>query len=83
MRGLFLAIKAFLPTANGTGSAVFALTSQTIAFPVAIGPGMSGYNASKIAQIKVMEYLAAEPPTVKQPQFTLASATLLYLLGAE
>lgn len=40
------------------------LTSQTTAFPVSMGPGMSGYNASKIAQIKVMEYLAAEQPKV-------------------
>jgi NAD(P)-dependent dehydrogenase (short-subunit alcohol dehydrogenase family) len=29
-----------------------------------MGPGMSGYNASKIAQIKVMEYLAAEQPAM-------------------
>lgn len=29
-----------------------------------MGPGMSGYNASKIAQIKVIEYLAAEQPAL-------------------
>lgn len=64
VKGLFLAVKAFLPTANEAGSAVLTLTSQTTAFPVSMGPGMSGYNASKIAQIKVMEYLAAEQPNV-------------------
>lgn len=64
VKGLFLAVKAFLPTANESGSAVLTLTSQTTAFPVSMGPGMSGYNASKIAQIKVIEYLAAEQPKV-------------------
>ncbi|ROV87575.1 hypothetical protein VMCG_10599 [Cytospora schulzeri] len=64
VKGLLLAIKTFLPTANETDSAVLALTSQTTAFPTFMGPGMSGYNASKIAQIKVIEYLAAEQPTL-------------------
>lgn len=62
MKGLFLALKAFLPTVNESSSAVLALTSQTTAFPTAMGLGMSGYNASKMAQIKVIEYLAAEQP---------------------
>lgn len=64
IKGLLLAVKALLPTTNKAGSAVLALTSQTTAFPTAMGPGMSGYNASKIAQIKVVEYLAAEEPNV-------------------
>lgn len=64
VKGLVLAVKALLPTANKAVSAVLALTSQTTAFPTAMGPGMSGYNASKIAQIKVIEYLAAEEPNV-------------------
>ncbi|CAN8097435.1 unnamed protein product [Discula destructiva] len=64
VKGLLLAIKAFLPTAKGAGSAVLTLTSQTTAFPTAMNAGMSGYNASKIAQIKVMEFLAAEQPSI-------------------
>lgn len=53
-----------MPTAVETGGAVLALTSQPAAFPVAHVPGASGYMASKLAQIKVIEYLAAEQPSL-------------------
>lgn len=62
MKGLLLALKAFVPTAVDTGGAVLALTSQAAAFPVTHVPGASGYIASKLTQIKVIEYLAAEHP---------------------
>lgn len=64
MKGLLLSLKAFVPTAAETGGAVLALTSQAVAFPVTHVPGASGYIASKLAQIKVIEYLAAENPAL-------------------
>ncbi|GAB1319163.1 3-hydroxybutyrate dehydrogenase type 2 [Madurella fahalii] len=67
VKGTFLAIKTFLPTANRSGGrkpVVLALTSGMVALPPAAGPGMSSYNASKIAQVRLMEYLAAEEPGV-------------------
>jgi NAD(P)-dependent dehydrogenase (short-subunit alcohol dehydrogenase family) len=64
VKGTFLAIKTLLPTKNATGAAVLVVSSGTVAFPPGMAPGMSSYNASKLAQVKLVEYLAAEEPTV-------------------
>ncbi|KAG8162685.1 hypothetical protein KVR01_007163 [Diaporthe batatas] len=64
VKGLLLSLKAFVPTAVETGGAVLTLTTQAVAFPVTHVPGASGYIASKLAQIKIMEYLAAENPSL-------------------
>lgn len=53
-----------MPTAVEIGGAVLALTSQVVALSVTHVPGASGYIASKLAQIKVIEYLAAEHPSL-------------------
>ncbi|SPQ23048.1 efb6c869-e10b-4306-a9b9-7bda8d414611 [Thermothielavioides terrestris] len=65
VKGPFLTIRAFLPTANRSGDrqpAVIALTTGMLAVPLALGPLMSGYTAAKMAQLRVIEYLAAEHP---------------------
>lgn len=63
-KGTFLAVHTFLPTANKAKATVLALTTGTSAMPAARLPGMSAYMTSKLAQIKFIEYLAAEQPNV-------------------
>ncbi|CAN8097826.1 unnamed protein product [Discula destructiva] len=63
-KGTFLAVHSFLPTANKAKATVLALTTGTSAMPAARLPGMSAYMTSKLAQIKLIEYLAAEQPNV-------------------
>lgn len=56
--------KAFLPTANPSHATVVALTTGTTALPAVALPGLSAYMASKLAQTKIIEFLAAENPNV-------------------
>ncbi|ROV92775.1 hypothetical protein VMCG_09089 [Cytospora schulzeri] len=63
-KGVFNAIQAFIPTANVTNATFLALTSGSMALPVAMLPGMSTYMASKLAQVKIIEFLAAEQPNI-------------------
>ncbi|ORY67018.1 short chain dehydrogenase [Pseudomassariella vexata] len=63
-KGTFVAIKTFLPTANPSKATILALTTGTTAMPAAMIPGLSAYMASKLAQTKIMEFLAAENPNV-------------------
>ncbi|KAK1977130.1 short chain dehydrogenase [Colletotrichum cereale] len=63
-KGTYLVAKAFLPTANPSHAAVVALTTGTTAMPAAALPGLSAYMASKLAQTKIIEFLAAENPTL-------------------
>ncbi|KAF7956621.1 hypothetical protein EAE96_003955 [Botrytis aclada] len=56
--------QAFLPNANRTGAYVYAITSGAIALPVSWLPGQSAYQSAKVAQVKVMEYLANENPSI-------------------
>ena len=58
-----IATNAFLPTANPVSSAVVAFTSAVF-MPAAMLNGLSGYVSSKLTLIKVMEFLAAENPSV-------------------
>lgn len=58
-----IAANAFLPTANPTHAAVVALTAAVV-FPAARLKGLSAYISSKLSLIKIMEFLAAENPTV-------------------
>lgn len=63
VKGTMIATNVFLPTANPTHAAVVALTAAVI-FPVAKLNGLSAYISSKLALIKIIEFLAAENPTV-------------------
>lgn len=60
VKGTFLTIRAFIPTANKVGASFLAVTTGTAALPPVMLPELSGYISSKLAQIKVVEYLAAE-----------------------
>ncbi|OLN85285.1 Short-chain type dehydrogenase/reductase [Colletotrichum chlorophyti] len=63
-KGTYLVTKAFLPTANPSHAAVIALTTGTTALPAAAVLGLSAYMASKLAQTKIIEFLAAENPNL-------------------
>jgi NAD(P)-dependent dehydrogenase (short-subunit alcohol dehydrogenase family) len=54
--------EVFLPTANPSHAAILALTTGVV-FPPPIQPGLSAYIASKLALVKVIEYIAAENPS--------------------
>jgi NAD(P)-dependent dehydrogenase (short-subunit alcohol dehydrogenase family) len=62
VKGSFIASHIFLPTANPTHSTILGVTSGTISLPSAMTPGISAYQSSKIAQVKMLEFLAAENP---------------------
>lgn len=63
VKGTMIATKVFLPTANPTRAAVVALTAAVV-FPAARLINLSAYISSKLTLIKMMEFLAAENPTV-------------------
>ncbi|KAL4986838.1 hypothetical protein BDW68DRAFT_197814 [Aspergillus falconensis] len=63
VKGTMVAAKTFLPTVRPTQAAIIALTTG-VAFPPAIQPGLSAYIASKLALVKVIEYIAVENPSV-------------------
>lgn len=54
----------FLPTANPSHASIVALTTGTTALPAVALPGLSAYMASKLAQTKIIEFLAAENPNI-------------------
>ncbi|KAK4185892.1 hypothetical protein QBC35DRAFT_502746 [Podospora australis] len=60
VQGTLLTAKAFLPTAGDSGAAFLGITSDTSLLPPAFLPGLAPYVASKLAQAKVYEFLAAE-----------------------
>ncbi|KAF2180458.1 short chain dehydrogenase, partial [Zopfia rhizophila CBS 207.26] len=64
VKSILIAAKAFFPSAAATGAAVYAITAGALVMPVKMTVGISGYLTSKLAQIKVMEYLAAENPNM-------------------
>lgn len=63
VKGTMIASKVFLPTARPERAAVVAFTAVVV-FPAAQLVNLSGYITSKLAVIKLMEFLAAENPNV-------------------
>lgn len=61
---VFLAIKVFTPTKNASHATVLAVTSGVTSLPSSMLPGLSAYVASKLAQTKLIEFLASEQPDV-------------------
>jgi NAD(P)-dependent dehydrogenase (short-subunit alcohol dehydrogenase family) len=59
VKSVIIASQAFIPTAK-SGAAFYTVTSGAMAMPPAYTPGLSGYLTSKMAQTKVLEFLAAE-----------------------
>ncbi|KAI0480179.1 putative NADP(+)-dependent dehydrogenase [Xylariaceae sp. FL0804] len=63
-KGTYLCIKSFAPTADPSHATVLALTSGMTAPPAKTLPGLSAYLASKLAVMKMIEYLPAEQPNI-------------------
>lgn len=59
-----VAAKVFLPTANPSHAAILGITTGTSGLPPAMLTGLSAYISSKLAQVKFLEFLAAENPNV-------------------
>lgn len=59
-----LVAKAFLPTANPTQAAFLGVTTDVSLMPAVYLPGLSAYTASKLAQAKMFEFIAAENPNI-------------------
>ena len=55
--------RAFLPSRNNDAS-IIGVNANIITFPTSspLTPGMSAYTCSKIAQVKLLEYISAENP---------------------
>ncbi|EPE26891.1 NAD(P)-binding Rossmann-fold containing protein [Glarea lozoyensis ATCC 20868] len=64
VQGTFQVARAFLPSAHPSEAAFLGVVSDVSLIPAAYLVGLSSYVASKLAQAKVFEFLAAENPTV-------------------
>ena len=64
VKGTYLSLRAFLPSANPSHATILALTTGTTALPPSMVPGLSAYMASKLAQTKLIEHAAAENPHI-------------------
>lgn len=56
-------VKALLPTAS-PGAAILGVTTGATSMPPTMTPGLSAYIGSKLAQVKLLEYVAAENPNL-------------------
>ncbi|KAL3429832.1 hypothetical protein BDV09DRAFT_200218 [Aspergillus tetrazonus] len=63
LKGTFIVAKAFLPIANPARAAVIGY-SAAITFPAAMTANISGYAISKLAIVKLIEFIAALYPSV-------------------
>jgi NADP-dependent 3-hydroxy acid dehydrogenase YdfG len=61
VKSIVIASQTFIPTAK-PGAGLYAITAGALVMPPAYTPGLSGYLSSKVAQSKVLEFIAAENP---------------------
>ncbi|KAL8918189.1 MAG: hypothetical protein Q9172_005531 [Xanthocarpia lactea] len=64
VKGTLNTLKAFLPTASPSRAVVLGVTSGAICMPPAMLGGVSAYIGSKTAQVKLLEFAAAEHPNI-------------------
>lgn len=65
VKGIIVTAQAFLPSRKASAS-IIGINAGMIQVPVGAGPsaGTSAYTSSKLAQVKIVEFLAAENPDV-------------------
>ncbi|KAJ5750844.1 hypothetical protein N7533_007872 [Penicillium manginii] len=63
LKGSLIAVKSLLPTARPAHATVIGYTAA-ITFPATMLTGLSAYGISKLAIVKLMEYIAAENPSI-------------------
>ncbi|KAL3419569.1 short chain dehydrogenase [Phlyctema vagabunda] len=64
VKGTMIVSKAFSLTANASHAALIGITSATNSLPPIMLPTLSAYQSSKLAQAKVLEFVAAENPSM-------------------
>lgn len=64
VKGAMIITQMFLPTANPSHATILGVTTGAASLPPAMLPGLSAYISSKLAQVKFLEFLAAENPNV-------------------
>ncbi|KAL8749386.1 MAG: hypothetical protein Q9184_006828 [Pyrenodesmia sp. 2 TL-2023] len=64
VKGTLNTLKAFLPTATPSRAVVLGVTTGAISMPPAMLGGLSAYIGSKTAQVKLLEFAAAEYPNI-------------------
>jgi NAD(P)-dependent dehydrogenase (short-subunit alcohol dehydrogenase family) len=64
VQGTFSVARAFLPSVDSVQATFLGITTDVSLLPVSYLPGLSSYAASKLAQAKVFEFIAAEHPNV-------------------
>ncbi|MCJ1247044.1 hypothetical protein MMC30_004255 [Trapelia coarctata] len=64
VKGVMVTTQAFLRTANPTHAAILGVTTGASCLPPAMLPGLSAYISSKLAQVKLLEFLAVENPNI-------------------
>ncbi|ORY13360.1 hypothetical protein BCR34DRAFT_562101 [Clohesyomyces aquaticus] len=64
IKSILITAQLFLPTANSNGATMLAVTAGGIVLPPSSVPGLSAYMTSKTAQVKLIEWLAAENPNL-------------------
>lgn len=63
VKSIIIATQTFVPKAKA-GAALYAITAGAYVMPPAYTPGLSSYLTSKVAQSKVLEFVAAENPNL-------------------
>ena len=65
VRGILVCTQAFLPTRKPSAS-ILGINAGLIQIPSGIGPcaGQSAYSSSKVAQLRMLEFLAVEEPDI-------------------
>jgi NAD(P)-dependent dehydrogenase (short-subunit alcohol dehydrogenase family) len=63
VKSIVIAAQAFIPKAK-SGAAFYTITAGAFVMPPAYTPGLSAYLSAKIAQSKVVEFLATENPSM-------------------
>ncbi|APA14564.1 hypothetical protein SS1G_06517 [Sclerotinia sclerotiorum 1980 UF-70] len=64
VKSILYIAQAFFPNANQANAYVYALTSGALVLPVSWITGQSAYQSAKVAQVKVIGFLANENPGI-------------------
>jgi NAD(P)-dependent dehydrogenase (short-subunit alcohol dehydrogenase family) len=64
VKSTLLFAKYFFATANPERASTLSVTSGSIVMPTKMFLGLSGYQTSKLAVVKMMEYLSLENPNI-------------------
>ncbi|KAL8911093.1 MAG: hypothetical protein Q9171_003683 [Xanthocarpia ochracea] len=64
VKSVVILATAFIPTANKAHATILGSAAGAFSLPPATTPGLSAYLTSKLAMVKMLEFLAVENPTL-------------------